>query len=137
MVSSCVYYIVFPVLLSIFPTKIPGDAGDFLRSVFFLPFHVDQGLEHFVGDGDDLRVALETALGDNHIRELVRHVYVGHLKGRRRDGRAEGRHRIDFRLAGVVRLLIEAFADFIQAARIVEPRQGDLGFRLLLLHLSM
>ena len=71
MVSSCVYYIVFPVLLSIFPTKIPGSAGDFLRSVFFLPLHVDQGLEHFVGDGDNLRVALETALGDDHGGELV------------------------------------------------------------------
>ena len=57
--------------LSIFPTKIPGGAGDFLRSVFFLPLHVDQRFEHFVGDRDDLRVALESALRDDHVRELV------------------------------------------------------------------
>ena len=39
--------------------------------MLILPLHVDQRLEHFVGDGDDLRVALETALGDDHGGELV------------------------------------------------------------------
>ena len=57
--------------LSIFPTKIPGGAGDFLRSVFFLPLHVDQRFQHLVGDRDNLRVALEAALRDDHVRELV------------------------------------------------------------------
>ena len=31
-----------------------------------LPLHIDKRFEHFITDGDDLGVGLETALGDNH-----------------------------------------------------------------------
>ena len=36
-----------------------------------LPFQVDQSFEHFVGDRDNLRVALENTRGDDHVGELV------------------------------------------------------------------
>ena len=52
-----------------FQQKIPGVAGDFYCLLLLL--HVDQRLAHFVGDRDDLRVALETTRGDDHVGELV------------------------------------------------------------------
>jgi hypothetical protein len=50
-------------------TKIPGIAGDFY--CLLLPLHVDQRLAHFVGDRDNLRVGLETTLGDDHVGEPI------------------------------------------------------------------
>ena len=52
-----------------FQQKIPGVAGDFY--CLLLPLHVDQRLAHLVGDRDNLRVALETTRGDDHVGELV------------------------------------------------------------------
>ena len=101
--------------------------------LFALPFQVDQRLKHFVGDRDNLRVRLEAALGDDHVRELVGDVHVGHFKSGRRDGRAKGCRRT--RLAGlarVVRVLVQALADLRQAAGIREALKRDL--RLYLLH---
>ena len=63
-----------------FQQKIPGIAGDFY--CLLLPLHVDQRFEHFIGDRDDLRVALEAALGDDHVRELVRVFFTGVLAER-------------------------------------------------------
>ena len=51
--------------------EIPGDAGDFFVCSSILPLHVDQRFKHFVGDRDNLRVGQKTALGDNHVGELV------------------------------------------------------------------
>ena len=53
---------------------------------FFLPFHVNHGFEHLITGGDDLRIGLETTLGDDHIREFVGDIDIGHFESRSRDG---------------------------------------------------
>lgn len=49
--------------------------------LFALPFHINHCLKHFITDRDNLGIRLETTLGNNHIRELVSDIHVGHLQG--------------------------------------------------------
>ena len=59
-------------------TKSPAPPGIFACVISFLPLHVDQRLQHLVGDRDDLRVALETALGDDHVGNLPASMFIRH-----------------------------------------------------------
>ena len=41
-----------------------------------LALHIDERLEHLIRDRNDLRVGLESALGNDHIRELIGDINV-------------------------------------------------------------
>ncbi len=50
----------------------PAKPGILSACLSILPLHVDQRFKHFIESGNDhLGVGLETALGDNHVSELV------------------------------------------------------------------
>src|SRR6476646_10268816 len=88
---------------------------------------VDQVLQDLVGGGDDPRVRLEAALGDDQVGELLRQVDVRHLQDAARELAARAAAGgADLRDAAVRRGRVGGVARLDQAGRVVERRQGDL-----------
>ena len=84
-----------------------------------LPLHVDDGFQHLVTYGDDFRVGLEAALGDDHVGELIGNVHIGHFESRSGDFHAQVSGGLDIGGAGVIGFLVEGTAGLGKAGEIV------------------
>src|SRR3954447_4431089 len=97
-----------------------------------LPLEVDHVLQDLVRRRDDAGVRLETALGDDQVRELLGQVDVAHLeRSRGQLAAAVGARLTDVRDAGVDGVAVERAADLLEAGRVVEVGQRHLAERVL------
>src|SRR5690554_2217624 len=47
---------------------------------YLLPFQIHQFLQHLVGGSNDPGIGLKTTLGNDHVREFLRKIHIGHFQ---------------------------------------------------------